>query len=657
MNTHTNWEQLGRIAVVTLSVLAFVVGAVNQRATAAVQEPTIVHGGVVNGKAISLPKPAYPEYAKAAQASGPVRVEVTIDEEGNVIEAEAVSGHELLRDASVAAAREAKFSPTRLNGVPVKVTGTIIYNFVADGDPNGDAPPTGPVGPADPDGRAQQNIISSATPDDPGERGPVGPAEGGVSGGVLNGKALALPKPRYPAPARAAHSSGVVQVRVTIDEEGKVIEADAVKGPVLLRAAAVEAARGARFYPTKLEGKPVKVTGIIIYNFAMADGPPGSSSSGNEPTGPANTNSDSTASHAEAAAEPDSKSAPKSTHPVIVSGGLLNGRAIVFPQPDYPAVARSAGASGAVNVQVTVDEAGNVISATAVSGPVLLLAAAVAAARGAKFSPVILSGTAVKVTGTLVYDFPAETGSQKKVISGGILNGKALSLPKPVYPDSAIAARASGIVEVKITIDEEGNVAEAEAVTGHELLRQAAVDAARGAKFAPTKLEGVPVRVTGRLIYNFTAPDDSGDIDSPVASLHSTKPTKTIVAVGAVDDRASSLAVPVNSTPAKVAPASGSVEVKPIYVDVGILNDKAISLPVPIYPAPAKAAHASGLVEVKVTIDGFTGEVIAAEAIRGPVLLKAAAAQAARGARFYPTMVTTGPLRVTGTLLYEFIPE
>lgn len=90
-----------------------------------------ISGGVLNGKAISLPKPPYPAIARSAHAGGTVVVQVTIDENGNVISARAVSGHPLLQAVSVAAARGAKFSPTKLSGVPVKVTGVITYNFVA----------------------------------------------------------------------------------------------------------------------------------------------------------------------------------------------------------------------------------------------------------------------------------------------------------------------------------------------------------------------------------------------------------------------------------------------------------------------------------------------------------------------------------------------
>jgi TonB family protein len=97
-------------------------------------DPTVpvkpVSVGVVNSRAISLVKPRYPAEAKAAQASGAVSVQVTIDENGNVISASAVSGHALLREAAVAAASASKFSPIMIDGKAVRVTGTVIYNFI-----------------------------------------------------------------------------------------------------------------------------------------------------------------------------------------------------------------------------------------------------------------------------------------------------------------------------------------------------------------------------------------------------------------------------------------------------------------------------------------------------------------------------------------------
>ncbi|MBS1794792.1 MAG: TonB family protein [Acidobacteria bacterium] len=100
------------------------------------------------------------------------------------------------------------------------------------------------------------------------------PAAGrSISGGVLNGKATNLVKPPYPAAAKAVRAEGTVNVQVTIDEEGNVVSATAVSGHPLLRANAVQAARQSKFSPTTLEGKPVKVTGVIVYNFALPKEP------------------------------------------------------------------------------------------------------------------------------------------------------------------------------------------------------------------------------------------------------------------------------------------------------------------------------------------------------------------------------------------------
>ena len=85
--------------------------------------------------------------------------------------------------------------------------------------------------------------------------------------GILNTLAIDLPKPVYPAAAKKDHVSGQVQVKVVLDETGKVVSAEATFGPEQLRAAAVEAAKRARFKPTLIGGVPQKVFGIILYDF------------------------------------------------------------------------------------------------------------------------------------------------------------------------------------------------------------------------------------------------------------------------------------------------------------------------------------------------------------------------------------------------------
>src|SRR6266545_4586593 len=88
-----------------------------------------------------------------------------------------------------------------------------------------------------------------------------------VSKGVTTGEALIKPQPIYPSIAKQINASGEVQVSIMIGENGRVIEAKAVKGHPVLRAAAEDAARKWVFRPTLLDGKPVKQPGTLTFVF------------------------------------------------------------------------------------------------------------------------------------------------------------------------------------------------------------------------------------------------------------------------------------------------------------------------------------------------------------------------------------------------------
>jgi Ca-activated chloride channel family protein len=104
-------------------------------------------------------------------------------------------------------------------------------------------------------------------------------------------------------------------------------------------------------------------------------------------------------------------------------------------------------------------------------------------------------------------DAPKSEGdAQKTPLSAGVLNSKALRLPVPIYPPAARNSGAQGRVVVAVTIDEEGKVVEARAVSGHPFLQQPAVQAARQARFTPALLSGQPVKVKGMINYVFTLP-------------------------------------------------------------------------------------------------------------------------------------------------------
>lgn len=194
-------------------------------AAAANAQPTT--GGkklpIINGAATSLPHPDYPEEAKEFCAGGTVSVKIETDENGNVISAEAVAGDELLRAASVEAAKKAKFKISGDSRMPVGMKGLIVYSF--------------------------------------------SPENKCVDGGIVNKKALSIPTPKLNPDFMIEREISVV-VNVLIDESGKVIRALTSKDvhPVL-RGAFEAAARQATFPPTFIDGSPIRVKGVIVYKI------------------------------------------------------------------------------------------------------------------------------------------------------------------------------------------------------------------------------------------------------------------------------------------------------------------------------------------------------------------------------------------------------
>jgi TonB family protein len=262
---------------------------------------------------VTTPRLTPPKEALDSGLGGTVRVEVSIDEAGNVTSVGDGYGpgtvcRQVTRPDVMAmrsAAREtamlAKFTPATSKGKPVSSYAWLNFTFPGHSEENpvysaAAAPPadgnkstvkdtvspgTAPSTPADGNRYTVTGDVNSrstnATP--PNYQSPVvvagskpdskaaGNIPKQIMGGVLNGKATSLPKPAYPAAARAVRAQGAVTIQVFIDENGEVFSAQAVSGHPLLRAAAAQAACGSKFSPTKLSGFPVKVAGIITYNF------------------------------------------------------------------------------------------------------------------------------------------------------------------------------------------------------------------------------------------------------------------------------------------------------------------------------------------------------------------------------------------------------
>jgi len=198
-----------------------------------------------------VPVPQQQKEPEKQQEAKPQKVEQNVD----------------IRKELVASVDESRLPPKEISAkasdVPPVRRG--VTTVIGSSDSNAAAPmPAGPgSGTVVGGSPAKIDVAEPPPPEAPRPTPPRAP----ISGGVLNGKAISLPKPPYPQIARAAHASGTVVVQVLIDENGSVVSAHAVSGHPLLQAVAVQAARQARFSPTKLSGQPVKVTGVIQYNF------------------------------------------------------------------------------------------------------------------------------------------------------------------------------------------------------------------------------------------------------------------------------------------------------------------------------------------------------------------------------------------------------
>jgi TonB family protein len=205
----------------------------------------VIKTGVLNKKALSpLPAPVLPSSVDRDEVarSGPVNVEALIDMNGKVISAKAVSGHPLLRGSAEEAALKTRFRPTLINGPAIIVSGILAYELdsfrYASGKPVF-------VEREKPKGVTTARVVNNTSPN----------------------FILSLPKPRYPAAARAINADGEVNVKAMIGERGNVVSAKAISGHPLLRAAAVSAARRAKFKLPAPIPDNVRVFVNIVYNF------------------------------------------------------------------------------------------------------------------------------------------------------------------------------------------------------------------------------------------------------------------------------------------------------------------------------------------------------------------------------------------------------
>jgi outer membrane biosynthesis protein TonB len=241
------FQKRGDIRMRLICAVGFFLAIAAVHAAAQTPAPSMINAGILNPRAVTMPTPEYPESAREAKHGGIVAVNVVVDESGLVISAVADPYDQhtgqnakpteaerrldpTLMQAAENVARQATFKPFSLKGVPVKFAGKLTYNFIAD----------------------NSNLS---------------PRVGDIYGPLLNGRAISLPEPEWPAEARSSRGPFNVVVHITLDETGKVVSAKAISGSPELRSAAEAAALKSEFKPYLFMGEPVQIRGLIQYGF------------------------------------------------------------------------------------------------------------------------------------------------------------------------------------------------------------------------------------------------------------------------------------------------------------------------------------------------------------------------------------------------------
>ena len=290
-------------------------------------------------------------------------------------------------------------------------------------------------------------------------------------------------------------------------------------------------------------------------------------------------------------------------------GYLLNGKAVYLPEPEYPKAAKEKKLGGVVNVQVSIDKQGNVVSASAVSGYDLLRPPAVEAALKARFKKLIANCQPKEYTGVITYNFTgldenknsqnnllekAAVGNNLKQINLKDITKKAIYLPQPRVPFN-VQFPQNEVVQVRVILDvSSGKVIEAKAISGLQKLRPFAEEVARCARFTKSDLQA---NVAAYITYKF---DDSNK--------------------------------------SSMADSNG-----------GVMNSRAISLPQPVLPADT---NFSGTIAVHVDLDE-EGSVISAKPVSAQLCISWAAVEAAKKAKFTKTFLSGKPVRVSGVVVYK----
>lgn len=201
----------------------------------------------------SAPKFVLSKAAVDAGIDGMVTATMAVSKDGSVKNVDVLGGPSWPCESSPDAVIQAVHKDIRQNLMSARFQPALGDGKPVDASVHGEFP----IGPT---------FRSSLKEEAARKAGDTGTSPAAVDAGIVNGRAVSLPRPSYPMSVRGS-GGGTIRVQVLIDEGGSVTSAGALQGQAALRKAARTAACQAKFSPTLLAGKPVKVWGLITYYF------------------------------------------------------------------------------------------------------------------------------------------------------------------------------------------------------------------------------------------------------------------------------------------------------------------------------------------------------------------------------------------------------
>jgi len=279
-------------------------------------------------------------------------------------------------------------------------------------------------------------------------------------------------RPVYPVEAKKAGIQGMVKLRVTINNDGSVMDIQMLSGPPQLVKAAVDAVQQWRYAPSE----NVRVT-IVTINFTLDKG------------------------GASAPAGQSAREAPPLSKTAL--------EPIAKVTPVYPPEAKKAGIQGIVVLRATIEKDGTVSKLVALRGDPQLVKAAREAVQKWRYAP----GEKAVITDVTINFTLAKDGGPGGGVDGGVdggviggVSGGVYSVggdvsapipiykPEPGYTEEARAAKLKGTVILSVVIGVEGAVTDVKALQGLDRgLTEKAIEAVKTWKFQPAMKDGKPV--------------------------------------------------------------------------------------------------------------------------------------------------------------------